>query len=129
MRRVTAEVAVHQPLDVPRPECVPAVLWRACHTTSQSRSWTSSAHSRWKPSVGVVGRASPWLTDPDLDPRFLADAQSAGLVNLKGHRSVEGMRASIYNAMSDGGWTSSPASCGTFSRAPDEHPTSYEDSA
>jgi phosphoserine aminotransferase len=39
------------------------------------------------------------LRDPALDERFLAGARSAGLVELKGHRSVGGMRASIYNAM------------------------------
>lgn len=38
------------------------------------------------------------LEDPALDKRFLADAETAGLLNLKGHRSVGGMRASIYNA-------------------------------
>ena len=37
--------------------------------------------------------------DPDLDARFVAEAAAAGFVNLKGHRSVGGMRASIYNAM------------------------------
>ena len=37
--------------------------------------------------------------DPELDARFVAEAAQAGLVNLKGHRSVGGMRASIYNAM------------------------------
>ena len=37
--------------------------------------------------------------DPDLDARFVTEAAAAGLVNLKGHRSVGGMRASIYNAM------------------------------
>ena len=37
--------------------------------------------------------------DADLDKKFAADAANAGLVNLKGHRSVGGMRASIYNAM------------------------------
>lgn len=37
--------------------------------------------------------------DPDLDARFVAEAAQAGFVNLKGHRSVGGMRASIYNAM------------------------------
>ena len=37
--------------------------------------------------------------DADLDKKFAADAAKAGLVNLKGHRSVGGMRASIYNAM------------------------------
>jgi phosphoserine aminotransferase len=39
------------------------------------------------------------LAKPDLDKTFLADAKQAGLVNLEGHRSVGGMRASIYNAM------------------------------
>ena len=39
------------------------------------------------------------LADPALDADFLAGAADAGLVNLKGHRSVGGMRASIYNAM------------------------------
>ena len=37
--------------------------------------------------------------DPDLDKKFAAQADQAGLKNLKGHRSVGGMRASIYNAM------------------------------
>jgi len=39
------------------------------------------------------------LADPALDARFLEQAKAAGLVSLKGHRSVGGMRASIYNAM------------------------------
>ncbi len=39
------------------------------------------------------------LANPELDKKFLAQAQEAGLANLKGHRSVGGMRASIYNAM------------------------------
>ena len=37
--------------------------------------------------------------DADLDKKFCKEAAEAGLVNLKGHRSVGGMRASIYNAM------------------------------
>ncbi|MCL2889555.1 MAG: 3-phosphoserine/phosphohydroxythreonine transaminase [Eggerthellaceae bacterium] len=37
--------------------------------------------------------------DADLDAQFVAKAKAAGLENLKGHRSVGGMRASIYNAM------------------------------
>jgi phosphoserine aminotransferase len=40
---------------------------------------------------------------PDLEPAFLAGAKTAGLVNLEGHRSVGGMRASIYNAMPEAG--------------------------
>ncbi len=37
--------------------------------------------------------------DKELDKKFAAEADAAGLKNLKGHRSVGGMRASIYNAM------------------------------
>ena len=40
------------------------------------------------------------LAKPELDKTFCAEAAKAGLVNLEGHRSVGGMRASIYNAMS-----------------------------
>ncbi|MGF1690675.1 3-phosphoserine/phosphohydroxythreonine transaminase [Photobacterium kagoshimensis] len=39
------------------------------------------------------------LKNPDLDALFLQQADAAGLVALKGHRAVGGMRASIYNAM------------------------------
>ena len=39
------------------------------------------------------------LTDDSLDAAFLAEAEAAGLVALKGHRIVGGMRASLYNAM------------------------------
>ena len=42
----------------------------------------------------------PFVTgDADLDVKFVKEAKAAGLENLKGHRSVGGMRASIYNAM------------------------------
>lgn len=42
----------------------------------------------------------PFVTGNDeLDKKFVKEATEAGLVNLKGHRSVGGMRASIYNAM------------------------------
>ena len=42
----------------------------------------------------------PFVTgDKELDAKFVAEAKAAGLENLKGHRSVGGMRASIYNAM------------------------------
>jgi phosphoserine aminotransferase len=39
------------------------------------------------------------LAKPELDKTFLSEANAAGLTNLEGHRSVGGMRASIYNAM------------------------------
>ena len=42
----------------------------------------------------------PFVTgDADLDDKFVKEAKEAGFENLKGHRSVGGMRASIYNAM------------------------------
>lgn len=42
----------------------------------------------------------PFVTgDEELDAKFVKEATAAGFVNLKGHRSVGGMRASIYNAM------------------------------
>lgn len=37
--------------------------------------------------------------NPELDKKFASEATAAGLKNIKGHRSVGGMRASIYNAM------------------------------
>jgi phosphoserine aminotransferase len=39
------------------------------------------------------------LAEPKLDEAFLGEAKAAGLTNLEGHRSVGGMRASLYNAM------------------------------
>ena len=46
----------------------------------------------------------PFVTgDPEMDAKFVKAAESAGLVNLKGHRTVGGMRASIYNAMPKAG--------------------------
>jgi len=53
----------------------------------------------------VAKEARSWMNvpftipNPDLEKTFLAEAGKAGLVNLKGHRSVGGFRASIYNAM------------------------------
>ena len=42
----------------------------------------------------------PFVTgDKDLDAKFVKEAEEAGFVNLKGHRTVGGMRASIFNAM------------------------------
>lgn len=43
------------------------------------------------------------LKNPELDKNFIEETKKAGLVALKGHRSVGGMRASIYNAMPEEG--------------------------
>ena len=37
--------------------------------------------------------------DPDMDAKFVKEATENGMVSLKGHRAVGGIRASIYNAM------------------------------
>ena len=39
------------------------------------------------------------IGDDELEKKFIAEAEANGFVNLKGHRTVGGMRASIYNAM------------------------------
>ena len=65
-----------------------------------------------RPSTNPVSTAIRWRKDcrswmnvpftlarRELDKAFLSEAQAAGLTNLEGHRSVGGMRASIYNAM------------------------------
>ena len=44
-----------------------------------------------------------WRLCIGMDADFLAGAKKIGLLNLKGHRSVGGMRASIYNAMPEAG--------------------------
>jgi len=57
----------------------------------------------------VANNARSWmnvpftLANPDLDAKFLKGAAERGLLTLKGHRSVGGMRASIYNAMPEEG--------------------------
>ena len=43
------------------------------------------------------------LANADLEERFLEETKQAGMIQLKGHRSVGGMRASIYNAMPEEG--------------------------
>ena len=57
----------------------------------------------FKPTVHGNSRSMmnvPFVTgDADLDAKFVKEAAAAGFVNLKGHRTVGGMRASIYNAM------------------------------
>lgn len=61
----------------------------------QSSLFTGTARAEDRSLMNV-----PFVTGSDeLDAKFVAQATEAGLVNLKGHRSVGGMRASIYNAM------------------------------
>lgn len=56
------------------------------------------------------------LSNANLEKPFLAEAKSAGLVNLEGHRSVGGLRASIYNAMPEAGVDALVSFLGDFER-------------
>lgn len=61
----------------------------------QSRLFRGTAEKKDRSLMNV-----PFVTgDKALDAKFAAEAEAAGLVNLKGHRTVGGMRASLYNAM------------------------------
>jgi phosphoserine aminotransferase len=57
----------------------------------------------FKPSVAKEDRSLMNITfvtgDPELDKKFIAGAKERGMINLKGYRTVGGMRASTYNAM------------------------------
>ena len=61
----------------------------------QSRMFKGTVETRDRSPMNV-----PFVTgDEELDARFVKEAKAAGFENLKGHRTVGGMRASIYNAM------------------------------
>ncbi len=61
----------------------------------QSRLFKGTVEAKDRSLMNV-----PFVTgDSELDAKFVKEAKEAGLENLKGHRSVGGMRASIYNAM------------------------------
>ena len=61
----------------------------------ESRLFKSVAEAPWRSRMNVTFRTG----DEVLDDAFVKEAAKLGLINLKGHRSVGGMRASIYNAM------------------------------
>ena len=57
--------------------------------------YNNPVEHRYRSTMNVTFTSS----NPDMDKKFCAEAAEAGFVNLKGHRLVGGMRASIYNAM------------------------------
>jgi phosphoserine aminotransferase len=67
-------------------------LYRAIDESGFYRNPVSKSARSWM-NVPFI------LAKPELDKTFLSEANAAGLTNLEGHRSVGGMRASIYNAM------------------------------
>tara|TARA_A100001037_G_C14703647_1_gene437164 strand:- start:318 stop:587 length:270 start_codon:yes stop_codon:yes gene_type:complete len=65
-------------------------------TIDESNGWYSCPVEETSRShMNIVFR----LPDEDLEKRFVIEAAAAGMVNLKGHRSVGGIRASVYNAL------------------------------
>ena len=65
----------------------------------QSNLFSGTAKKEFRSLMNV-----PFVTgNPELDAKFIAEAKAAGIENIKGHRSVGGMRASIYNAMPKAG--------------------------
>jgi phosphoserine aminotransferase len=71
-------------------------LYRAIDASGFYRNPVAPAYRSWM-NVPFT------LPSADLDAPFLAEAEKAGMSELKGHRSVGGMRASIYNAMPEAG--------------------------
>jgi len=68
------------------------LLYRAIDTSEYYRNPVALDSRSWM-NVPFIGAR------PELDKTFVSEAAEAGLTNLAGHRSVGGMRASIYNAM------------------------------
>jgi phosphoserine aminotransferase len=73
-----------------------AKLYKAIDSSDYYRNPVAPAYRSWM-NVPFT------LPSEELDAPFLAGADKAGLSELKGHRSVGGMRASIYNAMPEAG--------------------------
>ena len=69
-----------------------ATLYAAIDASSFYRNWIASDARSWM-------NVTFTLSKPELDGLFLEQAAAAGLTNLKGHRVLGGMRASLYNAM------------------------------
>ena len=64
-------------------------------TIDASRLFTCAVEKDSRSDMNVVFRTA----SEELDAKFVKESVDAGFTNLKGHRSVGGMRASIYNAM------------------------------
>jgi phosphoserine aminotransferase len=84
-------------------------LYRAIDGSGYYRNPVATAHRSWM-NVPFT------LPSESLDAPFLAEAEKAGLAELKGHRSVGGMRASIYNAMPEAGVDALVAFMADFAR-------------
>jgi phosphoserine aminotransferase len=75
------------------------LLYRAIDASSGFYRCPVDKSDRSRMNVPFTIQGAGTLKDPGLDREFLSQADARGLLQLKGHRSVGGMRASIYNAM------------------------------
>ncbi len=78
---------------------------RAAHRSAQIYSAIDNSDGFYRSPVETADRSHMnivfRLTDEEMEKRFLTEAKAAGMLNLKGHRSVGGIRASVYNATPD----------------------------
>ena len=79
----------------------------------ESAMFTATAKSGSRSLMNICFRAS----SEELEKKFIAEAASQGLMNLKGHRSVGGMRASVYNAFPTQGCAALVSFMHTFEKA------------
>ncbi|MDD3823480.1 MAG: phosphoserine transaminase [Sphaerochaetaceae bacterium] len=70
-----------------------SIIYRAID--SSDGFYRSPVDARYRSKMNIVFR----MANEELEKKFLAEAKSAGMLGLKGHRSVGGLRASIYNAL------------------------------
>jgi phosphoserine aminotransferase len=86
---------------------VEAMADRAARRSGSVYEAIDASHGFYRSPVEVADRSHMNVVfrtpSDDLDAAFVKEAEQEGLVNLKGHRSVGGIRASIYNAMTDEG--------------------------
>jgi len=68
-------------------------------TLDNSRVWKAHAKLGSRSNMNITWRGS----SPELEDKLIAEAESRGLSGLRGHRSVGGMRASLYNAFPEEG--------------------------
>ena len=76
-----------------------ATARRLRSSTTRSTAATASTGDTRQPGSRSLMNVTWRLPSEDLERRFIEEAAARGLVELKGHRSVGGIRASLYNAM------------------------------
>ena len=84
-------------------DAIHAINKRKARTLYEKIDETDFYRGTVAPAARSIMNVTFRLHDPDLEPVFLKKAEEHGLLSLKGHRSVGGIRASLYNAMPEDG--------------------------